>query len=176
MPTESKRDYYEVLSVERSANVDEIKKAYRQLARKWHPDVNQGDASAEEKFKEVAEAYEVLSDAQKRGAYDRFGHAASSGGGPGGGFGGFDGFGGGSGGGLDDILNVFFGGVRRPGQFNGRVGGSLFGRAEQHRRAVPRRHHRVVRVGHYSGGRGDFHGLRLDQVCRAGVQVHEGVV
>ena len=122
MPTESKRDYYEVLSVERSANVDEIKKAYRQLTRKWHPDVNQGDASAEEKFKEVAEAYEVLSDAQKRGAYDRFGHAASSGGGPGGGFGGFDGFGGGSGGGLDDILNVFFGGGgggRRPGPQRG---------------------------------------------------------
>ncbi|MBB6051789.1 molecular chaperone DnaJ [Armatimonas rosea] len=109
MPTESKRDYYEVLGIERSASADEIKKAYRQLARKWHPDVNQGDATAEERFKEVAEAYEVLSDAQKRGAYDRFGHAAASGGGPGGGFGGFDGFGGG-GGGLDDILNAFFGG------------------------------------------------------------------
>ena len=120
MPTESKRDYYDVLGIARDASSDEIKKAYRQLARKFHPDVNQGDASSEEKFKEVAEAYEVLSDAQKRGAYDRFGHATSGGGGGGFGGGGFDGFGGG--GGLDDILNVFFGGGgggRRPGPQRG---------------------------------------------------------
>ncbi len=120
MPTESKRDYYDVLGLGRDASADEIKKAYRQLARKFHPDVNQGDASSEEKFKEVAEAYEVLSDAQKRGAYDRFGHAASGGGGGGFGGGGFEGFGGG--GGLDDILNVFFGGGgggRRPGPQRG---------------------------------------------------------
>ena len=120
MPTESKRDYYEVLGIARDASADDIKKAYRQLARKFHPDVNQGDSSAEEKFKEVAEAYEVLSDAQKRGAYDRFGHASSGGGAGGFGGGGFDGFGGG--GGLDDILNVFFGGGgggRRPGPQRG---------------------------------------------------------
>jgi len=106
MPTESKRDYYDVLGVARGASPDEIKKSYRQLARKYHPDVNQGDASAEERFKEVAEAYEVLSDASKREAYDRFGHAAAgSGGGPGD-FGGFGGSGG-----FEDILNVFFGGA-----------------------------------------------------------------
>ena len=121
MPTESKRDYYDVLGIARDASSDEIKKAYRQLARKFHPDVNQGDASSEEKFKEVAEAYEVLSDAQKRGAYDRFGHTASGGGAGGFGGSGFEGFGGG--GGLDDILNVFFGGGgggRRPGPQRGR--------------------------------------------------------
>lgn len=103
MPTESKRDYYEVLGVDRGAAAEDIKKSYRQLARKYHPDVNPGDAGAEERFKEVAEAYEVLSDASKRDAYDRFGHAAAGGSGPGD-FGGF------GGGGFDDILNVFFGG------------------------------------------------------------------
>ena len=120
MATESKRDYYEVLGISRDSSAEDIKKAYRQLARKFHPDVNQGDAGAEDKFKEVGEAYEVLSDAQKRGAYDRFGHAASGGSGGGFGAGGFDGFGGG--GGLDDILNVFFGGGgggRRPGPQRG---------------------------------------------------------
>ena len=121
MATESKRDYYEILGISRDASADDIKKSYRQLARKFHPDVNQGDASAEDKFKEVGEAYEVLSDAQKRGAYDRFGHTASGGGAGGfGGGGGFEGFGGG--GGLDDILNVFFGGGgggRRPGPQRG---------------------------------------------------------
>jgi molecular chaperone DnaJ len=120
MATESKRDYYEVLGISRDSSAEDIKKAYRQLARKFHPDVNQGDAGAEDKFKEVGEAYEVLSDAQKRGAYDRFGHTASGGSGGGFGAGGFDGFGGG--GGLDDILNVFFGGGgggRRPGPQRG---------------------------------------------------------
>jgi molecular chaperone DnaJ len=82
----SKRDYYEVLGVERGADEKALKSAYRKLAMKYHPDQNQGDASAEEKFKEVGEAYAVLSDAQKRAAYDRFGHAAfeNGGGGPGG--------------------------------------------------------------------------------------------
>jgi len=74
-----KRDYYEVLGVDRSASDEEIKKAYRKLALKFHPDKNKGDPSAEEKFKEVGEAYSVLSDAQKRAQYDRFGHAAPAG-------------------------------------------------------------------------------------------------
>ncbi len=78
----SKQDYYHVLGVARSATSDEIKKAYRRLAMQYHPDKNQGNKSAEEKFKQITEAYEVLSDDQKRAAYDRFGHAAAGGGGP----------------------------------------------------------------------------------------------
>ena len=83
----AKRDYYEVLGVERGADADAIKKAFRKLAMKFHPDQNQGDKDAEQKFKEINEAYDVLKDDQKRAAYDRFGHAAfeqgAGGGGPG---------------------------------------------------------------------------------------------
>src|SRR5437870_7343284 len=74
MATTEKRDYYEVLGVQRTATVDDIKKAYRKLAIKYHPDKNPGDADAEEKFKEAAEAYGVLSDDEKRARYDRYGH------------------------------------------------------------------------------------------------------
>ena len=103
----AKRDYYEVLGVAKNASDDDIKKAYRKLAMKYHPDRNPDDKSAEEKFKEGKEAYEMLSDASKREAYDRFGHAGvdpNAGGGPGGaGFGGFgDVFG--------DIFGDIFGG------------------------------------------------------------------
>lgn len=104
----SKRDYYEVLGVSRSASQDEIKKAYRKLARQYHPDVNKDDPSAQEKFSEVAEAYEVLSDGQKRTRYDQFGHqdpTQGGHGGPGAGFGDFD-FGG-----FGDIFDMFFGGA-----------------------------------------------------------------
>src|SRR5581483_12433090 len=83
----SKRDYYEVLGVERAASAQEIKKAYRKLAAQHHPDKNPGNAEAEERFKEAAEAYAVLSDADKRARFDRFGHGGL---GAQGGFSGFD--------------------------------------------------------------------------------------
>src|SRR5437764_5185729 len=84
MATTEKRDYYEVLGVQREASVDDIKKAFRRLAVKYHPDKNPDDSTAEERFKEAAEAYEVLSDQDKRARYDRFGHAATSAAGGGG--------------------------------------------------------------------------------------------
>lgn len=96
----TKRDYYEILGVSKSASADEIKKAYRKVAMQYHPDRNPGDKSAEEKFKEAAEAYEVLSDQDKRAQYDRFGHAGVSGAGRGG-------FNGGPGMNMDDIFSQF---------------------------------------------------------------------
>ena len=110
----SKRDYYEVLGISKSATDEDIKKAYRKMAMKYHPDTNQGDKDSEEKFKEVSEAYEVLSDADKRARYDQYGHAGvdpnmGGGGGIGGGFGG--GFGNGDFGDIfGDIFNMFGGG------------------------------------------------------------------
>lgn len=115
----AKRDYYEVLEVSKSASVDEIKKAYRKLAIKYHPDRNPGDAEAEAKFKEAAEAYDVLHDPQKRQQYDQFGFDA-----PSGGFGGGSPFGGAGGFSMDDIFSMFgdvFGG--HGGGFGGFGGG-----------------------------------------------------
>ncbi len=104
-----KRDYYEVLGIDKNADDAAIKKAYRVLAKKYHPDMNPNDKEAEAKFKEVGEAYAVLSDPQKKAQYDQFGHAAfEQGGGGAGGFGGFGGFG--DFGDLGDIFGSFFGG------------------------------------------------------------------
>jgi len=104
----SKRDYYEVLGVSKSATADEMKKAYRKLAMKYHPDRNPNDGEAEQAFREVNEAYEILKDDQKRAAYDQYGHAAFDQNGGAGGFGG--GFGGFGGGGFSDIFEEIFGG------------------------------------------------------------------
>jgi len=112
----AKRDYYEILGVDRNATEADIKKAYRRLAKQYHPDVNKGDADAEAKFKEINEAYSVLSDSEKRARYDRYGHAAFD---ETSGFGGFDfGFGG-----LDDLFESFMG----------------FGRSRTSRRTGPQR-------------------------------------
>ena len=117
---ESKRDYYEVLGVSKDADDAAIKKAYRALAKKYHPDMNPGDAEAEKKFKEASEAYAVLSDAEKRRQYDQFGHAAFEGGAGGaGGFGGFDFNGADFGDIFGDIFgDLFGGGGRRGGRAN----------------------------------------------------------
>ena len=107
---DNKRDYYEVLGLTSSASQDEIKKAYRTLAKKYHPDMNPGDKEAETKFKEVNEAYAVLSDEEKRQKYDQYGHAAFDPTAGGGGFGGFGGFDGGFD--FSDLFSSFFGGGR----------------------------------------------------------------
>ena len=128
----AKRDYYEVLGVDKSASADELKKAYRKLALKYHPDRNPDDKEAEEKFKEAAEAYSVLSDPDKKSRYDQFGHAGVDGQG---------GFGGGAGMNMNDIFSQFgdifgdiFGGGR--GGFGGFSGFGGFGGG--HQRHTPR--------------------------------------
>ncbi len=122
---ESKRDYYEVLGVPKTADDEALKKAYRALAKKYHPDANPGDKEAEAKFKEASEAYSVLSDSQKRQQYDQFGHAAfdgGAGGGPGG-FGGFE-FNGDMGDIFGDIFGDLFGGGRSSRRNNGPMRGA----------------------------------------------------
>src|SRR5215217_3043429 len=131
------RDYYEILGVARNADGETIKKAYRKLALEHHPDRNGGDKAAEEKFKEATEAYEVLRDADKRSAYDRFGHAgvkrgAAAGAGAGGYGGGF---------GFEDALNIF---MRDFGGFGGIE--DLFGGAAGRRRGAQKGKDLQVRV------------------------------
>ena len=126
-----KRDYYEVLGVSKNASEAEIKKAYRSMAKKYHPDMNPGDAEAEAKFKEVNEAYAVLSDTDKKSQYDRFGHAAFEQGGQGG-------YGGGFGADFGDLGDIF-GSI-----FGGGFGG--FGSSRQSRNAPMRGEDVVTRV------------------------------
>ncbi len=123
----AKQDYYETLGIARDASADDLKKSYRKLAMQYHPDRNSGDDTAETKFKEISEAYDVLKDEQKRAAYDRFGHAAFEGGGPGGGgqAGGFE-----FGSGFADIFDEMFGdfmGERRGGGGAGAGAGAARG-------------------------------------------------
>ena len=119
---EQKRDYYEVLGIDRNADEAAIKKAYRALAKKYHPDMNPGDAEAEKKFKEASEAYAILSDPEKKRQYDQYGHAAFE---QGGGAGGFDFSGADFGDIFGDIFGDFFGGGRsRGGRSNGPMKGA----------------------------------------------------
>src|SRR5215470_16516713 len=108
----AKRDYYEELGVAKGTGPDDLKKAYRKLAMEFHPDRNPGDAKAEQRFKDISEAYDVLKDDQKRAAYDRYGHAAFENGGPRGGAAGFE-FNFGSG--FADMFGEFMGGRRGQG-------------------------------------------------------------
>lgn len=139
---DSKRDYYEVLGVEKNATADQIKKAYRKLAIKYHPDKNPGDKEAEEKFKEAAEAYEVLSNDEKRAKYDQFGHSMGPQGFPGGG-GSYYSTGGMS---MEDIFSQFgdiFGGHF---DFGSGFGGASGGRSSSRRRQKPQRRGSDLRI------------------------------
>ncbi|MCS6935402.1 MAG: molecular chaperone DnaJ [Chitinophagales bacterium] len=150
----AKRDYYEILGVPRNASADEIKKAYRKVALKYHPDRNQGDKQAEEKFKEAAEAYEVLSDPQKRARYDQYGHAGVD---PGQGFGGHGGgmsmedifrnFGDIFGGGFDPFESFFGSGGRGQGtRSRGKRGSNLRIKVKLNLREVAEGAHKTLRV------------------------------
>ncbi len=173
-----KRDYYEVLGVDKNADAGTIKKAYYKLAKQYHPDTNPGDKVAEEKFKEANEAYEVLSDSDKRAKYDQFGHAAfdpSMGGGDGG-FGGFGGFG--DFGDLGDILGGMFGGAfgggsrRRNGPMQGEdIGASVTITFEEAAFGVKKdiSYSRICRCGDCNGAGGT--GVETCSVCHGAGQV-----
>src|SRR5207244_12652141 len=143
-----KRDYYEVLGLGRNASEEEVKRAYRKLAVQFHPDKNPDDPHAEEKFKELGEAYDVLMDPDKRAAYDRFGHAAFARGGAGFGGGGFhDPF--------EIFREVFGGGGFGGGIFETFFGGGPGARSDDRRRRSDPRYDRDVQVEEAAGGGGD---------------------
>jgi len=135
----AKRDYYEVLGVEKNASADEIKKAYRKKAIQFHPDKNPGDKQAEENFKEAAEAYDVLSDPQKRQRYDQFGHAGVGGASQGGGFGG--------GMSMEDIFSQF--GDIFGGHFGGFGGFGGFGASDREEEPRMQAARNFINSGHY---------------------------
>lgn len=177
-----KRDYYEVLGVDKNADASTIKKAYYKLAKQYHPDANPGDKVAEEKFKEANEAYEVLSDAEKKAKYDQFGHAAfdPSMGGGNGGFGGFGGFG--DFGDLGDILGGMFGGAfgggrqRRNGPTQGDdIGANVTVTFEEAAFGVKKdiSYNRVCRCSdcNGTGASGGSSGVETCSVCRGSGQV-----
>lgn len=179
----SKRDYYEILEVTRTSTADEIKKSYRKIAMKFHPDRNPGDKSAEERFKEAAEAYEVLSDPDKRAKYDRFGHSAF-GPGRGGGF---------SGGGMnmedifsqfgdifgDDMFGSFFGGARSGGRRSRGVRGSnLRVRIKMNYEEIAKGATKTIKVKKYvscsqcnGSGAKDRNGMQTCHTCGGNGQV-----
>ena len=176
-----KRDYYEVLGVDKNADAGTIKKAYYKLAKKYHPDANPGDKEAEERFKEANEAYEVLSDSEKKAKYDQFGHAAfdPSMGGGGSGFGGFGGFG--DFGDLGDILGGMFGGAfgggrqRRNGPVAGEdIGASVTVTFEEAAFGVKKdiSYNRICRCSDCKGtGAAGGSGVETCSVCRGSGQV-----
>lgn len=156
----SQRDYYEILGLSRSADAGEIKRAYRKLAKQHHPDANPDDPGAQKKFAEVTEAYEVLSDSDKKAKYDQFGHNWSKVGGGGGGRSPFDGFGGAGAGGFDlnDILGGMFGGG------GAAPGGSPFGGGGQRRQPRSQKGQTVeaeIKVPFQVGIEGGEHELSL---------------
>ncbi len=134
----AKRDFYEVLGVDRQADEKQLKSAFRNMAKKYHPDANQGDPSAEIRFKEIGEAYEALKDPQSRAAYDRFGHAAFENGNPGGGAGGPGGFGPEFSSSMSDVFEDLFG------DFMGGGGGRQQGRSGGAQRGADLRYNMEV--------------------------------
>ncbi len=174
----SKRDYYEVLGVARGASADEIKKSYRKLALQYHPDRNPGDSAAEEKFKEAAEAYDILSDPQKRAQYDRFGHASSGGGG-----GGmrmediFQNFGDIFG---DDVFGSFFGGNRGGGgrRHRGSRGSNLRVKMKMNYREIAHGANKKIKVKKHiacdtcqGSGAKDSNSVQTCEMCKGSGQV-----
>lgn len=178
----TKRDFYEILGVSRNASADDIKKAYRKVAMKYHPDRNPGDHTAEEKFKEAAEAYEILSDPDKRAQYDRFGHNAF-GPGRGGGFSGhgmnmediFSQFGDIFG---DDMFGSFFSGGRRSGSGRGSRGGNMRVKIKVNFEEIAKGTTKTIKVKKYitchtCGGSGakDRHSMQTCKTCGGNGQV-----